>query len=145
MPYDGFAAADDGNALRAAMKGLGTDEEEIIQILTSRSNSQRQLIRKYFTEELERDLIDDLKSELGGKFEDVIVGLMLPPDEYLCMQLNQAMDGAGTEENTLVEIICTKSNEEVQKLVADYEESKKTHSFILNLQTNQIVISIYSV
>lgn len=60
---------------------------------------------------------------MGGKFEDVIVGLMLPPDEYLCKQLHQAMDGAGTEENTLVEIICTKTNEEVKKLVATYEES----------------------
>lgn len=49
---------------------------------------------------------------------------MLPPDEYLCNQLQQAMNGAGTEENTLVEIICTKNNEEIKQLVAKYEESK---------------------
>lgn len=124
QPHPGFVAADDGNALRAAMKGFGTDEDEIIEILTTRSNQQRQKMRKYFTDQLGRDLIDDLKSELGGTFEDVIVGLMLTPEEYLCKQLNHAMDGMGTEEGTLVEIICTKTNEEMKRLVDVYGNSK---------------------
>lgn len=105
------------------MKGFGTDEQTIIDILTSRSNNQRQEIAKYFTNSLLRDVIDDLKSELGGKFEDVIVALMMLPEQYLCKQLNKAMDGMGTDESTLVEILCTKSNEEVQRLVAVYEDS----------------------
>lgn len=49
---------------------------------------------------------------------------MLSPDEYLCKQLHKAMDGMGTEEPTLIEILCPKSNEEVRTLVAKYEESK---------------------
>lgn len=106
------------------MKGLGTDEEEIIQILTTRSNQQRQLIATYFTNELDRDLTDDLKSELGGNFENVIVALMTEPDQYLCQELNKAMDGAGTNENVLVEILCTKTNDEVKRLVDVYEESE---------------------
>lgn len=106
------------------MKGLGTDEEEIIQILTTRSNPQRQEIAAYFTSELERDLIDDLKGELGGNFENVIVALMTAPDQYLCQELNKAMDGAGTNENVLVEILCTKTNDEVKRLVEVYEESE---------------------
>ena len=105
------------------MKGFGTDEEAIMDILTARSNSQRQQVAKYFTQEYDRDLIDDLKSELGGKFEDVILALMKPPNEYLCKELYKAMDGFGTDEGTLVEILCTKSNEEVKQLVSTYEES----------------------
>jgi annexin A7/11 len=65
-----------------------------------------------------------LKSELGGKFEDVIIALMMPPDQYLCKQLHKAMDGIGTEEYALIEILCPLSNEDVQKIVACYEESK---------------------
>lgn len=105
------------------MKGFGTDEQTIIDILTSRSNGQRQQIATYFRNALGRDIIEDLKSELGGKFEDVIVGLMMPPNEYLCKQMHKAMDGMGTNESTLVEILCTKSNEEVQELVKVYEDS----------------------
>ena len=106
------------------MKGFGTDEQAIIDILTTRSNSQRQEIAKYFLEEYGRDLIDDLKSELGGKFEDVILALMKPPNQYLCKELHKAMNGIGTEEGALVEILCTRSNEEVKELVTTYEDSK---------------------
>lgn len=121
-PYPHFKASEDGDALRAAMKGFGTDEQAIIDILTARSNAQRQEISKYFTAEYGRDLIEDLKSELGGKFEDVIVALMHPPVTYLCKQLHKAMDGVGTNESTLVEILCTKSNAEVREIVKTYED-----------------------
>lgn len=106
------------------MKGFGTDEQTIIDILCSRTNKQRQEIAKFFTEEYGRDIIEDLKSELGGNFEDVIVALMRPWDEYLCKQLNKAMDGAGTDEEALVEILCTRENDEIQQLVETYERSK---------------------
>lgn len=122
LPAADFNAAADGDALRAAMKGLGTDEEEIVQILTSRSNQQRQEIATYFTNELERDLVEDLKGELGGNFENVIVALMMSPDQYLCKELNAAMEGAGTDERVLVEILCTKTNEQMKELVDKYEE-----------------------
>ncbi|XP_054087120.1 annexin B10 isoform X1 [Zeugodacus cucurbitae] len=121
VPAAPFDASADAQALRAAMKGWGTDEEEIINILTARTNAQRQVIKEQFKTELGRDLVDDLKSELGGKFEDVILALMTPPVEYLCKQLHNAMAGMGTDEETLVEILCTKTNEEMHEIVAAYE------------------------
>lgn len=106
------------------MKGFGTDEKAIIDILTARSNYQRQEINTYFRNQLGRDLVKDLKSELGGKFEDVIIGLMLPPIEYSCKQLNKAMKGLGTDESALVEILCSKSNAELKTIVSTYELCK---------------------
>lgn len=111
----------DSQALRAAMKGMGTDEQEIIDILTTRTNSQRQEIKEKYEAEFDRDLIDDLKSELGGELEDVVVALMTPSVNYLCNQLHHAMAGMGTDEETLVEILCTKSNEEMSEIVTVYE------------------------
>lgn len=121
-PADHFSVAEDAETLRGAMKGLGTDEETIINILTNRSNRQRRQIAKYFEDELGRDLIDDLKSELGGHFEEVIVGLVLPPEDYLCKHLHKAMIGAGTDEDTLIEIICSRNNDEINVLVEAYEK-----------------------
>ncbi|XP_068633076.1 annexin B10 isoform X7 [Battus philenor] len=116
-----FNAAEDAAALRAAMKGFGTDEQAIIDILTTRSNAQRQEISKAFTREYGRDLIEDLKSELGGHFEDVIVALMLPPEEYLCKELNKCMEGLGTDESVLIEILCTRTKKEIADIVQAYE------------------------
>ncbi|XP_065363533.1 annexin B10 [Calliphora vicina] len=121
IPANPFDAAADSQALRAAMKGLGTDEQAIIDILTSRSNAQRQEIKDNFEAEYERDLIEDLKSELGGTFEAVIIALMTPPIEFLCKHLHKAMAGMGTDEETLLEILCTKTNEEMQEIVSAYE------------------------
>ncbi|XP_033231058.1 annexin B10 isoform X1 [Belonocnema kinseyi] len=118
----GFNAAEDGVALRTAMKGLGTDEQAIIDILTARSNSQRQEIAKFFTQEYGRNIIEDLKSELGGKFEDVILALMTPPVDFMAKQLHKAMSGIGTEEEALVEILCSRDNREVGEIVEAYEE-----------------------
>ncbi|XP_063364571.1 annexin B10 isoform X7 [Cydia amplana] len=116
-----FNAAEDAATLRGAMKGFGTDEQTIIDILCSRSNAQRQAIAQAFTHEYGRDIIEDLKSELGGHFEDVIVALMRPPAEYLCKELHNCMEGMGTDENTLVEILCTRTKKEIAEIVDAYE------------------------
>jgi annexin A7/11 len=52
--FAGFNAAEDSTSLRTAMKGFGTDEKAIIEILTARSNEQRQAVAKCFLEEYGR-------------------------------------------------------------------------------------------
>jgi len=69
-----------------------------------------------------QDLIEDLKSELGGKFESVIVGLMMPTPAYCAKQLHKAMKGAGTDEETLVEIVCSRNRLEVAQIADAYLE-----------------------
>lgn len=49
-----FNASEDAATLRAAMKGFGTDEEQIIAILTRRTNAQRQEIKKAFEHDFAR-------------------------------------------------------------------------------------------
>lgn len=126
LPAADFDPVADAHALRAAMKGFGTDEQAIIDILCKRSNAQRQAITEAYKKEFGRDLIADLKSELGGNFESVIIGLMMPTDEYCAKQLHKAMKGAGTDENVLVEILCSRPYDEIQKIAAAYETKYNT-------------------
>lgn len=49
-------------------------------------------------------MIKDLKSELGGKFEKLVLALMDPPYDYLAKELHRAMDKIGTNEDVLTEV-----------------------------------------
>jgi hypothetical protein len=119
-PNPDFNAEEAATTLRGAMKGLGTDEDDIIKVLTTHDNAQRQEIADTFKTMYGRDLIDDLKSELGGNLEDVVVAVMTPPSLYAARCLRSAMKGAGTDEAVLIEILCTKSNAEIEEIKAAY-------------------------
>ncbi|XP_069599983.1 annexin A5 isoform X1 [Ranitomeya imitator] len=120
--FIGFNANGDAEALRKAMKGLGTDEDTIMKILTSRSNYQRQQIGVAFKTLFGRDLVDDLKSELTGKLEKVIIALMTPSNLYDAYELRHAIKGAGTDENVLIEILASRTPVEISHIKKVYRE-----------------------
>uniref|UniRef100_A0A8C0VT86 Annexin n=1 Tax=Castor canadensis TaxID=51338 RepID=A0A8C0VT86_CASCN len=121
-PADDFNPDADAKALRKAMKGLGTDEATIIDIITHRSNAQRQQIRQTFKSHFGRDLMADLKSEISGDLARLILGLMMPPAHYDAKQLKKAMEGAGTDEKALIEILATRTNAEIRAINEAYKE-----------------------
>jgi len=120
LPHPNFNVQEDVSALRAAMKGVGTDEKAIIQILAHRSSAQRQQIIVSYKATLGRDLIADLKSELSGNFERVVLAFMQDRFHYEAQSLRAAMKGVGTDESVLVELICTHTNDEIKGLTAAY-------------------------
>jgi len=117
-----FTANEDAETLYKAMKGLGTDEDAILQLLTARSNGQRQQIKAAYKTLHGKDLIDDLKGELGGKFETLIVALMTPPVTYDVTLLRDSIKGAGTDEKVLVEILASRTAAQVKDIVAAYRQ-----------------------
>ena len=108
--------------LKKAMEGFGTDEESLIKTVTSYNTKGRLKIKKAYKEKFQKELIEDLKSELSGKFEDVMVGLFKDPIEYDAECLNKAMKGAGTDENALIEIISSRPSWLIQKIKDKYKE-----------------------
>ena len=110
----------DCDLLRKAMKGLGTDEDTIIKLVCNRTSHQRQEIKKYYATAYGKDLIKQLKSELSGKLEDVVIGLFQSPAEFDATCLYKAMKGLGTDEDTLIEIIGTRVNWQIQQIKAAF-------------------------
>ena len=115
----------DAEALRNAMKGFGTDEATLIKICANRTNAQRQQMKAAYKSLYGRDLIADLKSELNGKFEDAMVALFTEPLEYDVDQLREGMKGLGTNEDTLIEIIASRSPAQLKAIAAKYKEKYK--------------------
>jgi len=122
---DGFDAQQDCEVLHKAMKGLGTDEASIIAIIARRSNAQRQELKSNFAQMFGKDLVKELKSELGGQFEDGVLALMMPTVDYDAWCLHDAMSGAGTTESTLIEIMCSRSNDEIKAITDAYKRLYK--------------------
>ena len=121
QPINQSQIDNDSALLRKAMKGIGTDEKAIIQIVANRTNSQRLAMIQSYQRQFNRDLIKDLKSELSGKFEDAIMALFEDPITYDCKSLYHAMKGAGTNEDTLIEILSTRPNYYINQIKQKYE------------------------
>ncbi|EGT34773.1 CBN-NEX-2 protein [Caenorhabditis brenneri] len=121
FPIQGFNANADAEALRKAMKGLGCNNSKVISVLCQRTNGQRQEISKAFKVMYGKDLIKELKGELHGDFEDLILALMDAPAIYDAKQLYKAMDGLGTKESVLIEIMTSRTNAQIQQVRDAYK------------------------
>lgn len=116
-----FNAQNDAETLRKAMKGLGTNEQALTDIVINRSNVQRQSLKLTFKTMYGKDLIKEVRSELTGNFEEIMIALFMPTTYYDAWSLNKAMKGAGTNEKVLIEILCSRTNEEIREIVRCYK------------------------
>ncbi|ELU00440.1 hypothetical protein CAPTEDRAFT_158666 [Capitella teleta] len=121
-PVDPFDCKSDCEILRKAMKGLGTDEKAIIGVMGHRSTEQRKEIVKMFKTMFGKDLVKELKSETSGNFKTILEGLCLSAAEFDASQLKKAMKGLGTDEDCLIEILCTRTNEKLAEIVEVYKK-----------------------
>ena len=65
-----------------ALKGISTDEKVFIEIFATHDFDQRSKIKKAFNQLSKKDLISDLKEQLGGLFCDVMKGLVTEPIRF---------------------------------------------------------------
>jgi len=122
IPANKFDPIADAKAIRNALKGAHTDEKAIIKIFTTRNNRQIQVIRKSYAVLYEdKDLITNIKDETSGDFEKVATTLLLTRHDYDAQCLHKAMSGLGTNESVLVEILCTRSAEDISEIIKSYD------------------------
>lgn len=103
-------------ALRKAMRGIGTDEKRIINILSETTNSQRQEIKIEFMTMYGKSLEEELSSETGGAFLKCLKKLLQPIWELEAEYVRKAMKGIGTNEQILIDHLCTKDASDIQQL-----------------------------
>uniref|UniRef100_A0A672PAT2 Annexin n=1 Tax=Sinocyclocheilus grahami TaxID=75366 RepID=A0A672PAT2_SINGR len=119
-----FPGADplrDVEVLRKAMKGFGTDENAIIELLGTRSNKQRVPLKAAYKTTYGKDLVSDIKSEVKGDFEDLVLAMLKAPAHFDASELKEAISGAGTDEACLIEILSSRSNAEILEINKVYK------------------------
>uniref|UniRef100_A0A3Q2GVU8 Annexin n=1 Tax=Equus caballus TaxID=9796 RepID=A0A3Q2GVU8_HORSE len=89
--YTNFDAERDALNIETAIKTKGVDEVTIVNILTNRSNEQRQDIAFAYQRRTKKELAAALKSALSGHLETVILGLLKTPAQYDASELKASM------------------------------------------------------
>ena len=105
-------------ALRQALKKKG---ETLINFVLMKPKRERQEIRNAYKNFFGKELIEEINSALSGNFRRVIVDLFRTPQERDAIYLYKAMKGAGTDEDTIIEIICSRPTVELQKIIKEYK------------------------
>ncbi|CAI7656438.1 unnamed protein product [Penicillium glandicola] len=109
------------DALRKAMKGFGTDEKALITVLAPLDPLQVAAVRDTYSKHLGRDLVKDVKSEAGGYFGDGLLAVLDGPLIHDVESLHSAIDGAGTKEWLLNDILLGRSNADMNAIRTAYE------------------------
>lgn len=123
LPWPAHEPDRDAKTLRKAMKGLGRNAVKIIEVISTRTNEQRQLVAQAFNTNYKRDLVADLKSETAGNFRRLLVSLMMPPAAFDAQCIYEAVKGLGTDDEALIEILATRSNAEIMDMKEAYRET----------------------
>ena len=99
-----FDPVQDAQRIKNAL-GKKKDVQTIIDIATHHSNAQRQQIVQEYYKLTQKNIRDEFRSSFSGNFQEALVALFYIPLDYDCNQINSAMKGIGTNEDTLIEII----------------------------------------
>lgn len=110
--------------------------DKLINIIAYRSNSQRQLILDAYKMRYDTNLIDDLKSALNGNFQKAVIALFYTPVDYDCYQLGESIKLFGTNRDTIIEILATRSNVRITDIKRRYPEINKGKDLIKEIQNN---------
>ncbi|KAH9210145.1 hypothetical protein DL95DRAFT_448940 [Leptodontidium sp. 2 PMI_412] len=120
IPYDGIA---DAEALKKAMKGFGTNEKLLIQTLADKDPLQTAVIQRVYQERFKKNLISEVKGEVSGAFEDGLTAIIRGPLAQDVALLFQAMDGPGTKETVLNDVLLGRSNADMKAIKEAYHKT----------------------
>jgi hypothetical protein len=121
VPAAVFNAERDAEVLRKAMKGVGTDEGAIVSVVGYRSSAQLNQVMLMFKTMYGKDLIKDLESELSGQFLRLVKSRFKLPARLDAWAMHKAMAGAGTDEECLIEVLCSRNNAQIAALKTEYK------------------------
>jgi annexin A7/11 len=111
----------DADVLRKAMKGFGTDEAALIRLLAHYPAHAMTNLRETYHRRHSRDLINDIEKETSGHFEKALVAILRGPLQEDCWVARQALQGAGTNEQMLNDVVLARSNADLRAIKVEFQ------------------------
>ena len=127
----------DIDLLYKAMKGIGTNDEILIEVISFRPYSRLNKIKQKFKEKYGKDLISEVKSETSGDYKTTLVSLLekgrntnTSPDLENCIKIADELYSSGegkigTNEDTFIKYFTTLSAEELTTVGKEYHKKYK--------------------
>ena len=124
----------DADELRKAMKGLGTNEDTLIEIIASRPAPILAQIKAKFNEKYKRDLEADVKSETSGTLRKLLIALLqcsrstntMPnpaQSAAIAEEIHKAGEAKlGTDESVFNKYFCSLSPHELAAVSREYHK-----------------------
>ncbi len=124
----------DCEELRAAMKGLGTNEDTLIEIIASRPPHVLKAIIEKYKQKFNRDLENDVRKETSGTLQKLLIALLQcqrsinqNPNQAQCAEIAQEIFKAGekklgTDESVFNKYFCTLSPHELAAVSREYHK-----------------------
>ena len=124
----------DVDCLKDAVKGLGTDEDCLIEILASRPGWYINKIKKKYKEKYKNELEEDIKGDTSGNFRKLLVSLLQcnrstnqTPDIDECGKIANELykageDKTGTDESTFRKYFALSSPHELLVISREYHK-----------------------
>ena len=138
----------DTDLLYKAMKGIGTNDEILIEVISFRPIERLNQVKEKFKEKYGKELIPEIKSETSGDYRDTLIALFeterskntkadLENCKAIVEELYKAGEGKiGTNKEPFVKYFTTLSAEELMLVGKEYHKSyKKT---LINVIDNEI-------
>ena len=128
--YENFASE-----IQNALTSEPINTSYLINIIKQTNNFERQLIRENYFKLTNIELIEDLKSQRqieGKSFECLFIGLFRTPTEYDVYEIFEAVDGIGTIEDILSEILGTRDSHRIQEI-------KKFYSILFSRDLEEVL------
>lgn len=109
----------DADTLHSALKGWGTSDEKLIDVLGGKNRHERNAIAYQFAYEY-GDLEKKIKHDTSGNYERLLIGLATPFPIYMAQLFNKAVKGIGTKESLLMDLLGTQSNWDILEATRIY-------------------------
>nr|QWT06043.1 annexin 5 [Cyamopsis tetragonoloba] len=125
---------------KAGEKKLGTDEKAFIHIFSERSGAHLAAVSSYYHDMYGHSLKKAVKNETSGNLAQALLTIIkcaVNPAKYFAKVLHSAMKGLGTDDNTLIRVIVTRTEIDMQYIKAQYlKKYRKTLNDAVHSETS---------